>query len=102
MPAISKVYVLLVLMTTWLDGVKLSGKFDVIEYFAGVGRITRLACARKYKVAAFDLGYGAPISSGHRNKRKSKKKSCMDIKGSAGFVYLFCRQARSRTQSCIG
>ena len=88
--AISKVYVLLVLMTSWLDGVKLSGKFDVIEYFAGVGRITRLASARKYQTAAFDLGYGAPKSSGHRRKRNFKKKpSCMDINGSAGFVCLF-------------
>ena len=74
-------------MTSWLDVVKLKSKYDMIEFFAGVGRVTRLASARMYTSAGFDLDYGAPKLSRHGKKRKSKKTaSCMDINGSAGFV----------------
>ncbi len=81
----AKVVVLLVLLVWWLDLPKSGAEnnpFEVLEFFAGVGRIAGISKYCGYKSAAVDLDYGRYSSVGSR--------SSMDINSDAGLVLLNC------------
>ena len=52
--------------------------WDVLEYFAGVARISRLADARGWHALCHDISYDTEAQPGQHK--------CTDINGSAGFV----------------
>ena len=56
-------------------------EFQVVEFYAGVGRVASLAKWVGYKTAAIDVLYG-------ENRAKPGGRKPMDINGSAGFVSL--------------
>ena len=76
---------LLLLLTWWQDFEKPTQPYDVIEYFAGVGRIATVAKYANLKSAALDIEYG-------KNAPKRSSKRCsrppMDINSSAGLLFL--------------
>lgn len=85
-----EVYVLILLMTSWLDYFCFENKYEVIEYFAGVARISRLGTMAGLKTAAVDIKYAS-----RKHKRKKRKKhrkhrstNSMDINSESGFVLL--------------
>ena len=55
--------------------------YEVIEFFAGAGRISRLAAAQGWRVLVHDIGYDREASAQGR-------KSSMDMVTSAGFLPL--------------
>ena len=74
-------FVAIVIMAAWVqlppDFAEKS--YDLVELFAGAGRLTRLAKARGWNAVCSDLLYDRGAGSGH---------NCMDMCGSAGFVWL--------------
>ena len=77
---------LLVLLVWWQDLDKPSEPYQVIEFFAGVGRIAAVGKYMGYKTAAVDVEYGKDIPRKTNKKRKSRPP--MDINGSAGLMLL--------------
>ncbi|CAL1126778.1 unnamed protein product [Cladocopium goreaui] len=76
-----KVVVLLVLLVWWLDIPKHhDAPYQVIEYFAGVGRIAALAKLCGFTTAAVDIDY-----SREWGKRMGRRPP-MDLNGNAGLV----------------
>lgn len=84
----TKVVVLLILLVWWLDLPKCdAGPYQVLEYFAGVGRIAAIGTFTGLTSAALDISYGE-----HLGKRMGKRKrSPMDLNSDAGLVLLACK-----------
>ena len=84
----TKVVVLLILLVWWLDLPKCdAGPYQVLEYFAGVGRIAAIGKFTGRTSAALDISYGE-----HLGKRMGKRKrSPMDLNSDAGLVLLACK-----------
>ena len=61
-------------------------KYEVVEFYGGVQRITRLASAMGYAAVAHDINYD-PLYQ-EKTAKTTGRKSCMDINGNAGFVFL--------------
>lgn len=70
-------------MLSWLEVSPPFGwkAVDLVELFAGKGRITRLAAARGWNVLCHDMKFDA---SAHESGRQN----CMDLTKSAGFLLL--------------
>lgn len=60
---------------------------DVVEMFAGVARITRLAAWTGLKARAFEIKF-TPLKEPHKRKRGKLPRAAMDLNGSAGFGLL--------------
>ncbi len=60
---------------------------DVVEFFAGVARITRLAAWTGLKARAFEIKF-TPLEEPHKKKRGKLRRAAMDLNGSAGFGLL--------------
>ena len=60
---------------------------DLIEFFAGKARVSRMASWVGYKVRSFDIAY-APNKAPGEFKRGKLSRSAMDLNGCAGFVLL--------------
>lgn len=60
---------------------------DLVEFFAGRARITKLASWCGFRSRGFDVEY-LPRSSPGEFKRGMLNRSPMDLNGSAGFVLL--------------
>lgn len=76
---------LLVLLVWWLDiPPSRNDPFEVLEFFAGVGRIAGISKYCGYTSAAVDIEYGR-YSMGSVGSR-----SPMDINSDAGLVLLIC------------
>ena len=87
------------MLLVWQDFFDLnkSAEYDLLEYFAGVGRIAKLGSKYGYKTGAYDIGYDPPQgelgppsqSSKKRTKLPNMKKtSVMDLTSTTGFVLL--------------
>ena len=72
----AEVIVLLVLLVWWHNLHAPDEPYQVIEYFAGVGRIAAVAKYQGYKTAAVDLEYGKDIP------RKKEKRQFQTTYGS--------------------
>lgn len=76
------------MMTAWLHLQLVPEELDLIEYFAGKARVTKMALRRGWNARAVDVEYT------RGNIRRPKWGSCMqprgsmDINGEAGFVLL--------------
>ena len=60
---------------------------DVLDFFAGRARISKLAKWMGLTAMAYDIGYH-PVDPNKTRKRGRKRRSCMDWNGEAGFVPL--------------
>ena len=79
--------VLLVLLVWWLDIPKHhDAPYQVIEFFAGVGRISALAKLCGFTTAAVDIAY-----SREWGKRMGRR-APMDLNGNAGLVLRVCNK----------
>lgn len=77
-----EVVIFLVLLVWWLDIPKnYDAPYQVIEYFAGVGRIAKLAQHVGYKAARVDIEYSKAVG------QRLRKRSPMDLNSDAGLVY---------------
>ena len=89
----TQVFILTVMMTSFLDGVVLEGKYDLLEFFSGTARVSRLGTMMGYTPAAMDITYDTSAPP-PKCKKKEKanypnSRSAMDLNTSAGFV-PFC------------
>lgn len=98
----AQVFILMILLLSWQSffSMDASGEYKVVEYFAGVGRISRLAAGCGYKSCAVDIAYGdhafweglpgTPTKKAEHlrmaMKLRHSKKNPMDITTSSGFV----------------
>ena len=79
--------ILLVLLVRWLDaGPAHEDGLLVLEFFAGIGRIAKLAEVCGHGSVAYDKKYGEEYA------KRTGRRSPMDINGNAGFVCLVRRQ----------
>ena len=76
--------ILLILLVWWLDLPPQGDPYQVIEMFAGVGRIAALSKFAGFKSAAIDLEYAKD-----RWERVGKR-SPMDINSDAGLLSRVC------------
>lgn len=60
---------------------------DLVEYFAGVGRIAKTAYALGYESRAYEIDYDVP-PHGESSHSNMPKRSSFDLNGEAGFVSL--------------
>jgi len=60
---------------------------DVVELFAGVARISRLASWSGLRARAYDITY-TPVRHPQKIKRGKFRRSPMDLNGAAGFAFL--------------
>ena len=79
----TKVVVLLVLLVWWLDIPK-HHDYQVVEYFAGVGRIAALAKLCGFTTAAVDIDYSRELG------KRMGRRAPMDLNGNAGLVFQVC------------
>lgn len=88
----TEAFIMIVLMCSWLSFVDLeSSQYEMIEFFAGQSRISRLAHAAGYQAARYDLTYDPVFqenSGSSSGKRKRASGGAMDFSSSAGFVFL--------------
>ena len=78
----SQVIVFLVLLISWMEDPEVVNKknIQVIEFFAGVGRIAQISEHMGYQSVAHDLEYGKGIA------KRTGKRNSMDLNSNAGFV----------------
>lgn len=90
-------FILIVMLLVWQDFFDLnkSAEYDVLEFFAGVGRIAKLGSKYGYKTGAYDIGYDLPQEGPSTRSSKKRKKlpnmpkaSAMDLTSDTGFVLL--------------
>ena len=60
---------------------------EVVELFAGVGRICRLSSWAGYKSRGYDILY-APLKNRYIPKRGQFRRPPMDLNGEAGMLFL--------------
>lgn len=79
----------MVILCTFLDVPGWGGMegLEIVELFAGVGRIARLGAWLGYSTRAFDLNY-IPLKDSNQTKRGKCRRPAMDLNGCAGFVFL--------------
>lgn len=95
-PAPHEVLILLVLLVSWMeDPPEVQSEYDVLEFFAGVGRIARLSEKVGMKSVAYDIDYG------NSRAKQSGKRSAMDLNSSAGLVLAIKLILRSSFNHCI-
>jgi len=70
-------------------------EIEVIEYFAGVGRIAQLARYAGYESIAFDMAYGA------KQSKKKGKRNSLDLNSNAGLVLAIKLVLRSRMDMLV-
>jgi len=61
-----------------------STDYQVLEFFAGVGRIASIAKVHGYHAVPIDLTYGEKVG------KKLGKRSPMDLNSNAGMVFQVC------------
>ena len=76
----AQVIILLVLLTWWQDFPKDEDPYQVLEFFAGVGRIAALAKFASFKSGAVDIEYG--------KGRRKRSRPPMDMNSNAGLLFL--------------
>lgn len=91
--SVAQDFVMLSVMCAFLVQGCLQGSetWEVVEFFAGKGRLSRLAAKVGFPVASFEL----ELDNGVRTKKNKKKRqrrfpkrSYMDFNGEAGFALL--------------
>ena len=77
-------------MAYWVEpglGFEFPKSVEVVEFFAGKGRIASMAHLMGYEARAADLLYDSP-PTGESTHSGLPKRSCFDMCGEAGLVYL--------------
>ena len=77
---IAQVIILLVLLTWWQDFPKDEAPYQVLEFYAGVGRIAALSKFASFKAGAVDLEYGKGC--------RKRSRPPMDMNSNAGLLFL--------------
>ena len=81
-------------MASFLEGTDMETNYDIIEFFSGTARVSRLAKKLGHNPAALDIGYDctAPPPKAKKKERclYPNARSAMDINTSAGFLPLSC------------
>lgn len=86
-----KDFVWLVLLVSWLPfdfRQFCPGHLDLVEFFSGAARISKIAHFKGYRVRAFDLDYDRPVQGMESSFSGWQKRSCYDMNGEAGFLFL--------------
>ena len=83
----------MILLVSWLDipFSNTDGDYQVVEFFAGVGRVAALSKKYGYKSCALDISYGQD------RFQSANKRSPLDINSDAGLVPLVC----TRKTNCL-
>ena len=64
-----------------------NSNLDLVEFFSGKARVSRMASWVGYRVKSFDIEY-EPRRAPGEFKRGKLNRSSMDLNGAAGFVFL--------------
>lgn len=76
-------------MASWLTNLpwKNDPTYDLVDFFSGAARISRLACASGYEARAFDINYDSPPMGTSSHSGRARR-SAFDINGEGGFLPL--------------
>ena len=86
-----KDFILLVLLSSWLVLGPYNGgctSWEIIDFFSGKGRISRLAAKAGFRVASYEILHDLPTSKRRRKNRNFPRRSFMDFNGESGFAYF--------------
>ena len=61
--------------------------YDLLDFFGGFARVSRLGMARGYQCRAFDVGYDDPVPGVSPHSGRGNR-SAFDINGEAGLLFL--------------
>lgn len=61
---------------------------DVIEFFSGSGRVSKWAHFLGFNVRCYDIDYDHPVKGAESSFSSHQKRSCFDINGEAGILFL--------------
>ena len=90
-PNLPEEFLELVVLITFLDvptwSEEANSNLDLVEFFSGKARVSRMASWFGYRVKAFDVEY-QPIRAPGEFKRGKHNRSAMDLNGCAGFAFL--------------
>lgn len=79
-------FILLVILVSFLQlPFDHASDLDLVEFFAGVGRIAKLSSWMGYERRAFDITY-APLKHPYKLKRGQFRRPSMDLNGAAGLA----------------
>ena len=79
LPCSIEAFVALILLISWMKPPTFADRaWDVVEFFAGTARVSRLATARGWQCLCHDWDYDRDHGPGKHN--------CMDMNGAAGYV----------------
>ena len=92
--------ILLVLLISWMEDpdpqdVAVKQDVQVIEYFAGVGRIAQLSQKVGYVSCGFDLDYGKQSS------KRTGRRNPLDLNSNAGFILAVKLILRSKFNDLV-
>ena len=60
--------------------------WDLVEFFAGDARISRLAAKTGFRVATYEINLGKVPNKKKRKERSSVQRNYMDFNGECGFA----------------
>lgn len=63
--------------------------YEVLEFFAGRGNLTRCMRASGRSTASFDILYGDRFNS-KKSRQKPYGSNCMDVNSASGFAFCVC------------
>lgn len=84
---------MVVLLCSWLKFAKVGDQWDLIEYFAGKGRISTLGAKMGLRVASFEILHESEVPYRRRRFKPFPRRRPMDMNGEAGFAFLGERKA---------
>ena len=77
------------MLVSWLKLDIPEGKeYNLIEYFAGVGRLAQMAEGVGYTAAGYDYEYGPQKNPRKQRRSKPGKRKPMDLNSDAGLLHL--------------
>lgn len=80
-------FIALVVLVSFLHLPDLAGKpYQLIEYFSGKARVSKMAARSGLRVASYDISYDNRPTTWKNGLQRARK--FMDINGEAGFVLL--------------
>ena len=65
-----------------------SEEWEIVEFFSGTGRISRLGAKAGFTCASYEIHLAGAPKFKKKNKRRFPRRSPMDFNGECGFAFL--------------
>lgn len=104
-PLLTKDFILIVWLCAYLvvGPLRVSEEWEIVEFFSGTGRISRLAAKAGLTCASYEIQLAGAPKKKKKNKRHFPRRSPMDFNGECGFAFLgFAERKSVGFKTCFG